>query len=94
MKYEMMYILDPSLSEDDQKKTSGDIKSLLEANGATVTKEDVWGTKKMAYRIKNSAEGFYVLLDVEMDWKAIKTISKDLNLEENIWRYMFVKNED
>jgi ribosomal protein S6 len=29
-----------------------------------------------------------------MDGKLIKNLSKDINLNKNIWRYMFVKKED
>lgn len=94
MKYEFMYILNPALSDDERTQTMGDIKSLLESNGATFTSEDVWGVKPMAYRIKGSAEGFYVLSNLEMNGEIIKTVSKDFNLEANIWRYMFVKCED
>jgi ribosomal protein S6 len=28
-----------------------------------------------------------------MNWEEIKNISKDINLDKNIWRYMFTKDE-
>lgn len=94
MKYELMYILDPKASDDEKTAAQADIKGLLEANGSTISSEDVWGVKPMAYRIKGSAEGFYVLYNLEMDGKIIKTVSKDFNLMQGLWRYMFVKIED
>ena len=81
MKYELMYIIDPKASDEERTNTQNDVKGLLEAKGATIEKEDIWGTKAMAYRINGSAEGFYILYTLEMDGVMIKEISKDFNLD-------------
>jgi small subunit ribosomal protein S6 len=47
----------------------------------------------MAYKINKSDTGFYILYELDMDGTSIKDISKNINLETNIWRYMFVKTE-
>jgi small subunit ribosomal protein S6 len=44
----------------------------------------------MAYKINNSAKGFYALYTLELDGKEIKNITKEVNLNKNIWRHMFV----
>lgn len=91
--YEFMFIVDPSLREEENSKLMEEVKETLSAHGAKITKEDVWWVKKLAYRINKSAEGFYSLFDLELDWKAIKKLSRDLNLQKSIWRYIFVKKE-
>jgi small subunit ribosomal protein S6 len=70
-----------------------EVRETLTTHGAKITNEDIWWVKKLAYRINKSAEGFYALFDLEMDGKAIKKLSKDLNLQKSIWRYIFVKKE-
>jgi len=57
-------------------------------------KKDVWGDKKLAYKIKGSETGHYVLWTLELDGTAIKGLNTEFNLEANIWRYMFVNLED
>lgn len=89
--YELMLIIDPSLSEDDSKSTLENIKSILAENKAKIVKEDLWGEKKLSYKINKSEKGFYALFDLDIDWKLIKEINKVFNLNKNIWRYMFVK---
>jgi small subunit ribosomal protein S6 len=69
------------------------LKSLLKKSKAKVEKEDIWWDKKLAYKINGSDRGFYALLDLELDWKLIKDLSKSINLDRNIWRYMFTKKE-
>jgi small subunit ribosomal protein S6 len=92
--YELMAIINPSLSEDDRNSSIWNLKSILEKAWAKIEKEDIWGEKKLAYKINRSNTGFYILFDLELDWTKIKDISKEINLDRNIWRYMFVKKED
>jgi len=91
--YEMMIIINPSLSEEERNTSIESLKAVLAKNSVTIDKEDVWGEKKMAYKIGKHSKGFYILLDLSFDWKAIKDISKEINLNEGLLRYMFVKKE-
>lgn len=91
--YELMVILSPTISEDERKKSTDELKALLKENSVKIEKEDTWGDKKLAYKINGSERGFYILFDLEMDGKLIKSVSKTINLDTNIWRYMFVKKE-
>ncbi|MDD3646853.1 MAG: 30S ribosomal protein S6 [Candidatus Gracilibacteria bacterium] len=91
--YEFMLIMDPSLSETDRESSIKNLKSILKKHSTKVTKEDVWGDKKLAYKINKSERGFYVLYELDLDGTNIKDISKEINLDKSIWRYMFVKQE-
>lgn len=93
-KYELMLILNSSISEEERTASLTELKNLLEKNEVKIEKEDIWGDKKMAYKINKSDRGFYVLFTIDMDWKLIKELSKTMNLDKNIVRYMFAKLED
>jgi small subunit ribosomal protein S6 len=90
-KYELMLIVDSSVTEEKRNTSISELKALLEKNEAKVTKEDVWWDKKMAYKINKSDRGFYILFDLEMNGKSIKEMSKVINLDKNIVRYMFTR---
>lgn len=92
-KYEFMLIIDPSLSEEERNSSLENLRALLKKAEAKIEKEDVWWDKKLAYKINRSDRGFYVLMDLELEWKLIKDLSKSINLDRNIWRYMFTKKE-
>ncbi len=49
--------------------------------------------KKLAYKINSSEKWYYILYIIEMDWKEIKNITKEMNLNKNIWRFMFVSKD-
>ncbi len=92
-KYELMVIIDPSLSEEEKNTSIWNLKSILEKYSAKIEKEDVWAEKKLAYKINKSDTGYYILYNLELDWKNIKDISKKINLDRKVWRYMFVKQD-
>lgn len=92
--YELMMIVDPTLSDEDRTAKIDAVKSVLEKAGAKIEKEDVWGDKKLAYKINKKDRAFYVLYTLELDGTKIVEISKEINLNRDIWRYMFTKIED
>lgn len=89
--YEFMLIANPNISEEDRNNSITELKALFDKNGVKIEKEDVWGVKKLAYKINKSEEWFYILFNLELDGKLIKNITKTINLDKNIWRHMFVK---
>ncbi len=92
-KYELMLIVNPSISEADRNTTLENVKTALTNAGAKIEKEDVWWDKKLAYKINSSDRGFYVLFTLEMNGKSIVEITKLMNLDLNIWRHMFVRQD-
>ena len=91
--YELMLILDPSVDEADRETSLKDLKALLKTKKAKVESEDVWGEKKLAYKINKSETGYYVLMNISIDGTELKSLSSPMNLDQNIWRYMFVKQD-
>ena len=91
--YELMLIIDPTLSEEERNSSLDNLRALFKKAKAKIEKEDIWWDKKLAYKINKSDRGFYVLLDLTLDGKLIKDLSKSINLDRNIWRYMFTKKE-
>ena len=85
-----MMILDPAAGEESLKASVDGLKKLLKDGEVKNLKEDVWGEKKLSYKIKGSETGYYILFTMELNGKAIKAMSTPLNLDGNIWRYMFV----
>lgn len=88
--YEFMMILNPTIGEEEINKNLETVRTALTGAGATISKEDVWGEKKLAYKVKNSDTGYYVLWNLEIEGRSLKALNTDLNLNPSIWRYMFV----
>ena len=57
---ELMYIIDLDKGEEEIAAIVEKFKNLIEANG-TLTEQDEWGKRKLAYLINDKPEGYYVL---------------------------------
>ena len=88
-----MLILNSSISEEDRNHSLEELRNLLTKNEVKIEKEDIWWDRKLAYKINKSDRGFYVLISLEMNGKLIKELSKSINLNKVIIRYMFAKLE-
>ena len=59
--YEVLYIIVPDFSEEATAAVVEKFKALIEANG-TITDQEEWGKRKLAYLINDKSEGYYVLV--------------------------------
>ena len=59
--YEAVYILDPSLNEEQIAALVEKFNKIVETNG-TVTEVNEWGKRRLAYPINDMMEGYYVLM--------------------------------
>ena len=60
-KYELMYIINPNLSEEETAAVVEKFKALVEQNG-TVDEMELMGKRKLAYEINYLSDGYYVLV--------------------------------
>ena len=60
-KYEVLYVLNPNLSEEETQAIVEKFKTLIEQNG-TIDEMEEWGKRKLAYEINYLSEGYYVLV--------------------------------
>lgn len=60
-KYEVLYVLNPNLTEEETQGIVEKFKTLIEQNG-TIDEMDEWGKRKLAYEINYLTEGYYVLV--------------------------------
>lgn len=88
--YELLYIIDATLSDEDKEKTINAVKELVENNGGVCQEPDKWGMRKYAYPINYKNEGFYCLMNFEANDKAPAAVSEKLNINKNIVRHMIV----
>ena len=91
--YEAVYILNPSLSEEQIAALVAKFKAVVEANG-TVSEVDEWGKRRLAYPIDYKTEGYYVLVNYTAEASVPKEIERNLQISDSILRYLTVKVEE
>ena len=91
--YEAVYILNPSLSEEQIAALVAKFKAVVESNG-TVSEVDEWGKRRLAYPINYKTEGYYVLVNYTAEASVPKVIERNLQISDSILRYLTVKVEE
>lgn len=94
MKYELMIILDPKLTDKEIEKTLGEVKDHLSEQKFKLVTEDVWGKRDFAYKIKGHSTGYYVVLLVEGEHAGTVELHKELRLTGGLMRYLLIKVPD
>ena len=92
--YELMMILNPVLSVLEQKELIASIQSEIEHAGAKITSENHPGERDLAYKIRGSSTGFYLLYTLESEKPDFFGATKAFNIKTNIWRHMFVRIDE
>lgn len=86
--YELLYIVQPTLSEEDLKSVTDDIaQTITKANGELL-KNEVWQKKKLAYPIKKFKQGYYVLVHYRAPSDTPKKLEERMRIKEDILRFM------
>lgn len=91
--YELMLIINPELSEEQRNSSLENLRNIIKDSEWTISKEDIWWEKKLAYQINKKDKGFYVLIDLDINWTKLIEMTKKINLDLNIYRHMFVKKD-
>ena len=95
--YELMVVLSPILSAEEVAGSKDRIKVLIDQQGGTITREDQWGMRRLAYPIRKAGqtflEGNYLLTHFATEGVLSRDLEGQLNLSEDVLRYLVVKSE-
>ena len=92
-KYEIMYIIRPTVLEEDRKALVEELNTIFTSRNSVVTNVNEWGMRDLAYEIEKHRKGYYVVLDVESTDEARVEFDRVVRIKEDIIRYIIVKNE-
>ena len=93
--YEIMFIVRPTLGEEDIKKVVKSFEDILTSNGAKITDFKEMGQRELAYEINKFKTGYYFLFNLESeDDKAINEFSRIGKNSKDIVRLLVTRVED
>lgn len=92
-KYEIMYIMRPTIEDDARKALIERFDTVLTSNGAEIIESKEWGKRRLAYEIDDLREGYYQLVTLNADAKAIDEFTRLANINETIIRHMTTRVE-
>ncbi len=90
--YELMFVVRTDPNEEVMRESIEQIHQWVEEDElGTITKVDHWGRRKLAYEIDSQREGYYVLMEADIDTNHLEELERNLKLSADVLRYLIVR---
>lgn len=97
--YECVFIARNDVTQQQVEAVAEAVSNQLDTdngvpNGTSVKKQEYWGLRSLAYRIKKNRKGHYSLLALDAPPAAVKELERQLSINEDVLRYMTIRVEE
>lgn len=90
-KYELMYIIDASASDEQREAFIEKVQNMVVKAGGTIETLDKIGLKKFAYPINFKNEGFYVLMNFQSEPNLPNEMESQMKIMDFFVRSLIIK---
>ena len=92
--YELMFIVRPDMTEEDQDKLVANLESQVGTAGGTVKSVERMGKRRLAYLVRRFQDGIYVLMTLEGDGAMVKEVERRLRVTEPVIKFITVRVDE
>jgi small subunit ribosomal protein S6 len=92
-KYELMFIVRPDMVEEDLNKLISTLESSVTTAGGTA-KSEVWGKRRLAYRVGKFNDGIFVLMMIEATGAVVHEVERRLRVTEPVIKFLTVRTDE
>jgi small subunit ribosomal protein S6 len=89
--YESLFIIRPSLPDEDVLKVHEKAKATVEKSGGSVERLENWGKKKLAYEVKQEKKGVYAQLVYRGNGPVVEELERFFRLDDAVIKFLTVK---
>ena len=91
--YETLFILKPTLSDEEKAAIVENIKNVIAQKGGEVVAVDNIGVRQLAYEINKFERGHYYIIYYKAPAEAVLELERQMRYNEDVLRFMTVKYE-
>ncbi len=92
--FELVFIIDPSLSDKELESLQKNIKISLTKSEGKLVHEYIWGRRRLAYEIEGNDFGVYHTWYFTGSGKTVDELQRQFGYSDNVLRHQIVKVED
>lgn len=92
--YETMFVLRPTLTQEEIDRKIDFFKEILSTNEAVIEACLNMGMRNLAYEIKKHARGYYYVIYFKASPSLIKELERNYRITEDILRFIVIKYEN
>ena len=92
--YELMFIVRPDMSEEDQDKLISTLETVVSSSGGRVVNMEKMGKRRLAYTVRKFNDGIYALLTFEGGGGLVHELERRLRVSEPVIKFLSVRIDE
>ncbi len=89
--YELILVISPEADEEQTTTTVERVSHFITEHGGSVSNQEQWGVRRLAYPIQDFREGNYVLTQFVLDPASAPELEASITASTEILRHLLVK---
>lgn len=89
--YETLFVVKPTLTEEEIKAQIEKVKAVLEKESAEILATDDMGMRKLAYPVQKNNRGYYTVLFYKASGDTISELERNLKINEEVIKFLTIK---
>ncbi len=91
--YETLFVLKPTLTDEESKARFDFIKDVIKNNGGEIVATEDIGVRKLAYPIEKFERGHYYIIYFKAPSTTVKELERIYRITEDVIRFLTIKYE-
>ena len=89
--YETLYVLKPTLTDEETAANIAKIEEILVREGAEILTTNKMGMRRLAYPVEKNERGVYTIIYFKAEGTVIAELERNLKFNEEVIKYLTVK---
>jgi len=89
--YETLYVLKPTLTDEETAANIAKIEEILVREGAEILATDKMGMRRLAYPVEKNERGVYTIVYFKAEGTVINELERNLKFNEEVIKYLTVR---
>lgn len=92
--YESVFIARQDISAAQVETLATTFAGIVTAEGGAVAKQEYWGLRNLAFKIRKNRKGHYVLFNLDAPAPAVLEMERNMRINEDVIRFMTVRVDE
>ncbi len=92
--YEHVFLARQDVSSQQVETMIKEYQTILEGMGGSVPKQEYWGVKPLAYKIKKSRKAHFVLMNIDAPPAAVLEMERQMGIATDVLRFITIRVEE
>ncbi|HZH53508.1 MAG TPA: 30S ribosomal protein S6 [Microvirga sp.] len=92
--YEHIFLARQDVTSQQVEAMVDTYKDVIQQNGGSVEKTEMWGVKSLAYRIKKNRKAHFTMFNISAPANAVAEMERQMRINEDILRFMTIRVDE